>query len=126
MGAVAARLANRVVVTSDNPRLEDPRAIIDAILAGVPSGHRDRCSVEPDRRAAIEAAIAELVPGDVLVIAGKGHEDYQILPDGKGGTRTIEFDDRRVAREAIWRRRRGAAGPERPPHGRGQGGGGTA
>ncbi|HEY5946889.1 MAG TPA: UDP-N-acetylmuramoyl-L-alanyl-D-glutamate--2,6-diaminopimelate ligase, partial [Kofleriaceae bacterium] len=75
MGAAVAELADLAVVTSDNPRTEDPRAIIDQILPAVPKPF----FVDVDRRAAIRAAIAEATPGDVVVIAGKGHEDYQIL-----------------------------------------------
>ena len=92
MGAAVAELADLAVVTSDNPRTEDPRAIIDQILPGVPRPFL----VEVDRRAAIRAAIAEATAGDVVVIAGKGHEDYQII-----GTTKHHFDDREVAAEAI-------------------------
>jgi murE/murF fusion protein len=92
MGAAVAELADVAVVTSDNPRTEDPRAIIDMILPAVPNAF----VVDPDRRNAIRAAIAEATPGDVVVIAGKGHEDYQIL-----GTTKIHFDDREEAAAAI-------------------------
>jgi UDP-N-acetylmuramoyl-L-alanyl-D-glutamate--2,6-diaminopimelate ligase len=117
MGKVAAELADRVIVTSDNPRTEDPGAIIKEILVGIGSGraaahHR----VEPDREAAIRLAIREARPGDTIIIAGKGHEDYQILPDGRGGTVKRHFDDREVARAAL--RERGiavrASAPSRP------------
>jgi MurE/MurF fusion protein len=91
MGAAVASAADLAVVTSDNPRTEDPRAIIDMILPSVP----DPFFVDPDRRVAIRAAIAEAVPGDVVVIAGKGHEDYQIL-----GREKIHFDDVEEAAEA--------------------------
>ncbi len=101
MGAAAVELADVVHVTSDNPRREDPRAIIDAILAGVPGELRHKLRIEPDRRGAIEAAIADARAGDVILIAGKGHEDYQILPDGRGGTYRVHFDDREVARAAL-------------------------
>jgi UDP-N-acetylmuramoyl-L-alanyl-D-glutamate--2,6-diaminopimelate ligase len=101
MGAVAAGLADAVYVTSDNPRTERPDAIIAEIVAGIPAERLPRATVEPDRRAAIEAAIADAAPGDVVLIAGKGHEDYQIVPDGRGGTRTLAFDDREVARRAL-------------------------
>ncbi|HTJ42894.1 MAG TPA: UDP-N-acetylmuramoyl-L-alanyl-D-glutamate--2,6-diaminopimelate ligase [Kofleriaceae bacterium] len=92
MGAAVAELADLAVVTSDNPRTEDPRAIIDAIVPAVPNAF----VVDPDRRNAIRAAIAEATPGDVVVIAGKGHEDYQIL-----GTTKIHFDDREEAAAAV-------------------------
>lgn len=103
MGAHAARLADLAWVTSDNPRGEDPDAIIAEILEGVrtvPEGAR-RCRVEPDRAAAVRAAVMEAAPGDTVLVAGKGHETYQILKD-----RTIPFDDVEVARRAILERLR--------------------
>ena len=96
MGAVAARLADRIYVTSDNPRTEDPQAIVDAIVAGVKP--RD-CIVELDRRNAILLAVTAALPGDVVLIAGKGHEAYQIV-----GTQVLDFDDMNVAREALGNR----------------------
>ncbi|MES2917791.1 MAG: UDP-N-acetylmuramoyl-L-alanyl-D-glutamate--2,6-diaminopimelate ligase [Pseudomonadota bacterium] len=75
MGAIATRLADRVVVTSDNPRTEDAGAILDAILSG--TGRGARVQVEADRRRAIHQAIAAARPDDIVLIAGKGHEDYQ-------------------------------------------------
>lgn len=93
MGAAAARLADRLYVTSDNPRGEEPRAIADAIVAGI--GSRPHI-VELDRRRAIERAIAEAQAHDVVLIAGKGHEGYQIV-----GERVLAFDDVAVAREAL-------------------------
>ncbi|MDX2093294.1 MAG: UDP-N-acetylmuramoyl-L-alanyl-D-glutamate--2,6-diaminopimelate ligase [Kofleriaceae bacterium] len=95
MGAAVAELADLAVVTSDNPRTEDPRAILEQILPGVPKPFL----VEVDRKLAIRAAIAEAVPGDVVVIAGKGHEDYQII-----GTTKHHFDDREQAAEAVTQR----------------------
>jgi UDP-N-acetylmuramoyl-L-alanyl-D-glutamate--2,6-diaminopimelate ligase len=94
MGEIASRLADAVIVTSDNPRSEDPQAIIDEILAGVPGP----VEVEPDRAAAIARALEEAHEGDVVVIAGKGHEQGQEFAD-----RTIPFDDRDVVREALRR-----------------------
>jgi UDP-N-acetylmuramoyl-L-alanyl-D-glutamate--2,6-diaminopimelate ligase len=94
MGEVASRLADRVIVTSDNPRSEDPLAIIDDVLSGA-SG---RPEVEPDRAAAIGGALEAAGEGDVVVIAGKGHEQGQEFAD-----RTVPFDDREVAREALRR-----------------------
>jgi UDP-N-acetylmuramoyl-L-alanyl-D-glutamate--2,6-diaminopimelate ligase len=94
MGEVATRLADRVVVTSDNPRSEDPLGIIEDILAGT---GRDP-EVEPDRAAAIALALEDADEGDVVVIAGKGHEQGQEFAD-----RTIPFDDREVARDALRR-----------------------
>jgi UDP-N-acetylmuramoyl-L-alanyl-D-glutamate--2,6-diaminopimelate ligase len=90
MGAVARRLADRTIVTSDNPRSEDPEAIIAEITAGFDM------DTEPDRRRAIERALALARPGDVVVIAGKGNEVGQQFAD-----RTLPFDDRTVAREAL-------------------------
>ncbi len=97
MGEIAARLADRVIVTSDNPRSEDPQEIIAQIMAGA-TGRAD-VSALGDRRAAIEEAVAAGRPGDVIVIAGKGHEQGQELADG----RKIPFDDATVAREALAR-----------------------
>jgi UDP-N-acetylmuramoyl-L-alanyl-D-glutamate--2,6-diaminopimelate ligase len=94
MGEVAARLADRVVVTSDNPRSEDPGAIIDAILGGI--ADRSTVTVDADRRSAITAALSGAEPGDLVVIAGKGHETTQTT-----GADVVPFDDRVVAREAL-------------------------
>jgi len=114
MGEIAGRLSDLVVVTSDNPRTEEPSAILSEIEAGVQqtglkkfmvSGFESRFGefdsergylMEADRRLAIRAALRWAAPGDVILIAGKGHEDYQIL-----GTEKIHFDDREVAREEL-------------------------
>jgi UDP-N-acetylmuramoyl-L-alanyl-D-glutamate--2,6-diaminopimelate ligase len=96
MGEVAATLADVVVVTSDNPRSERPLAIIDAIVAGVPADYRDRVSIEPDREQAIAAAIALARPGDVVLVAGKGHETTQTI-----GDEVRPFDDRAVSRRLL-------------------------
>jgi UDP-N-acetylmuramoyl-L-alanyl-D-glutamate--2,6-diaminopimelate ligase len=101
MGAVASSLSDRAVITSDNPRTEDPRAIVEQILAGVSAEHRARVRVELDRAAAIQLAVREAQAGDILLIAGKGHEKYQILPDGRGGTVVRSFDDVAVAGAAL-------------------------
>jgi UDP-N-acetylmuramoyl-L-alanyl-D-glutamate--2,6-diaminopimelate ligase len=93
MGEIATRLGDRVVVTSDNPRSEDPEAIIEEILAGAGQGVQH----DPDRRAAIAETIAGAEAGDVVVIAGKGHEQGQEFADG----RKVPFDDRTVARELL-------------------------
>ncbi|MCF4965811.1 UDP-N-acetylmuramoyl-L-alanyl-D-glutamate--2,6-diaminopimelate ligase [Nostoc sp. CMAA1605] len=94
MGKIAAELADVAVVTSDNPRTEDPEKILEDILAGIPD------TVQPivicDRATAIRTAILQAQPGDGVLLAGKGHEDYQIL-----GTEKIHFDDREHAREAL-------------------------
>ncbi|MGH9482179.1 MAG: UDP-N-acetylmuramoyl-L-alanyl-D-glutamate--2,6-diaminopimelate ligase [Terriglobales bacterium] len=91
--AQAARAADWALITSDNPRSEDPRAIIADALAGVPTGSIE---AEPDRAAAIGLAVGAARPGDVVVIAGKGHEDYQIV-----GDRRLPFDDVQQARAAL-------------------------
>jgi UDP-N-acetylmuramyl tripeptide synthase len=98
MGKIAGDIADIVVVTSDNPRTENPTAIVNAIVSGIDGGlDRPGLIVEVDRAAAIRQTITTVAkPGDLIVIAGKGHETYQILAD-----RTIHFDDREAAREAI-------------------------
>jgi UDP-N-acetylmuramoyl-L-alanyl-D-glutamate--2,6-diaminopimelate ligase len=101
MGKAAAALADVVYITSDNPRTEDPGAIIEQIVAGVPAAGRAALRIEPDREKAIFAAVAAARKGDVVLIAGKGHEDYQILSDGRGGTVKRDFDDRLVGRAAL-------------------------
>lgn len=101
MGLAVAELADRAVVTSDNPRTEDPRSIIDQVLAGVPEKKRATMLVEPLREAAIGEAIARADESDTIVIAGKGHETEQILPDGRGGTISRHFDDAEVALHAL-------------------------
>lgn len=93
----AALAADHAVVTSDNPRTEDPQAIIEDIVSGMGSG-LDRFEVEADRRAAIALAISQAKPGDSILIAGKGHEDYQLV-----GDRVLSFDDRVVAAEELER-----------------------
>jgi UDP-N-acetylmuramoyl-L-alanyl-D-glutamate--2,6-diaminopimelate ligase len=98
MGGIAARLADRVWVTSDNPRSETPEAIIAEIAAGIPpaAGGLDRHVTIPDRKAAIRSALEWARAGDVVVIAGKGHETYQIV-----GSEVLPFDDRAQARAAL-------------------------
>ncbi|MBI3923802.1 MAG: UDP-N-acetylmuramoyl-L-alanyl-D-glutamate--2,6-diaminopimelate ligase, partial [Armatimonadetes bacterium] len=91
MGSITASLSDIVVVTSDNPRSEEPEKIIEDILAGIPEG--GQCHVEPDREKAIGLAISLARAGDFVVLAGKGHETYQIFKD-----RTIHFDDREMTR----------------------------
>ena len=102
MGAAASRGAERLFVTSDNPRGEDPLSIIDDILAGT---RGDRVEVEPDRRRAIHAAISDAGPDDIVLVAGKGHETWQEI---RGERRP--FDDVAVAREALARRAERDAG----------------
>jgi UDP-N-acetylmuramoyl-L-alanyl-D-glutamate--2,6-diaminopimelate ligase len=105
MGAAAAAHGDVVVVTSDNPRTERPGDIIDMVLAGIPESQREKVTVQADRARAIRHAVTGAAPGDVVVIAGKGHETEQILPDGRGGMMSVHFDDREVAREALEARR---------------------
>jgi UDP-N-acetylmuramoyl-L-alanyl-D-glutamate--2,6-diaminopimelate ligase len=94
MGAVAADLADRIVLTDDNPRSENPAAIVADIRVGI--GDHPRVTEIHDRRAAIEHAIGRARPGDVVLIAGKGHEDEQIV-----GAARRPFNDRLVAAEAL-------------------------
>jgi UDP-N-acetylmuramoyl-L-alanyl-D-glutamate--2,6-diaminopimelate ligase len=118
MGAVAGRLSDVVVITSDNPRSEDPNRIIEEVRRGIThdtprpltAGRADADPRRPahsvlaiaDRRAAIARAIEVARPGDLVLIAGKGHEKYQVI-----GDRTLPFDDVEVAREGLARRRTG-------------------
>jgi UDP-N-acetylmuramoyl-L-alanyl-D-glutamate--2,6-diaminopimelate ligase len=95
MGMAAAEGADFVLVSSDNPRSEDPLAIINDALVGVRRLDTPH-EVEPDRAKGIQRVLALAGPGDVVLIAGKGHETYQVLRD-----RTIDFDDRVAAREAL-------------------------
>jgi UDP-N-acetylmuramoyl-L-alanyl-D-glutamate--2,6-diaminopimelate ligase len=97
MGAIAAELADWIVVTSDNPRTEEPQRILQDILAGIPEHVTP--TVLADRAEAIQTAILQAQPGDGVLIAGKGHEDYQIL-----GTEKVHFDDREQARAALTQR----------------------
>jgi UDP-N-acetylmuramoyl-L-alanyl-D-glutamate--2,6-diaminopimelate ligase len=116
MGAVAARLSDLVIVTSDNPRSEDPDQIIDEVKRGIvmppdrtpPNAARAPKSTPylaiSDRHTAIERAVHDARPGDLVLIAGKGHEKYQVI-----GDRTLPFDDVEVARTALARRRAGSS-----------------
>jgi UDP-N-acetylmuramoyl-L-alanyl-D-glutamate--2,6-diaminopimelate ligase len=97
MGAAATELADVVVITSDNPRSEDPQQIIDAVQAGVPDRYRDRLvATTPDRREGIATVLRLAEPGDVVVIAGKGHESTQTI-----GSEVVAFDDRVEARRLL-------------------------
>ena len=95
MGEIAARLSDLVIVTSDNPRGEDPRNIIDDILAGLKRVDAS-FQVEPDRAKAIRQALLEAREGDIVLLAGKGHETYQVI-----GAKAVPFDDREVARRVL-------------------------
>ena len=93
MGAIADKLSDKIVVTSDNPRSEDPQQIISDILTGIQSINPQRVFVEADRCIAISMIKKIADENDVVLVAGKGHEDYQILKD-----KTIHFDDREQVR----------------------------
>lgn len=96
MAKIADELADKIIITSDNPRSEDPQQIITDTLAGIKSLNGNRIIVEIDRRVAIEQAVKMAKPKDVVVVAGKGHEDYQILKN-----ETIHFDDREEVKKAL-------------------------
>jgi len=96
MAAVACRWADDVIITSDNPRTEDPQSIIEMIRAGVPNDRLGQMTSQVDRAAAIALALERAAEGDIILIAGKGHEDYQII-----GTTRRPFDDRRIAAAAL-------------------------
>ena len=96
MGAIAEKLADKIIITSDNPRSEDPQIIITDIIAGLKSVNTENVIVEADRGTAISLIKNIASNNDVVVIAGKGHEDYQILKD-----KTIHFDDREEARKVF-------------------------
>jgi UDP-N-acetylmuramoyl-L-alanyl-D-glutamate--2,6-diaminopimelate ligase len=115
MGEIACRLADRVIVTDDNPRSEEPAAIRRAIIAGCPAAARDKLSEIGDRAKAIAAAIGELAAGDVLVIAGKGHEQGQTV-----GDTVLPFNDAEEARVVVAALARRAHSPSRrgPGHDR--------
>lgn len=104
MGQVSTELADFVIITDDNPRFEDPGSIVKDIVSGIPEG-RDNYSVIPDRREAVFAAIAEAGPGDVVLLAGKGPEKYQLIR-GK----EYPCDDCELALEALSRDAEAACG----------------
>ena len=96
MGAIAERLSDKIVITSDNPRSEDPQQILTDVLSGLKSVNAQNVFVEADRGKAILLLKTICEKNDVILIAGKGHEDYQILKD-----KTIHFDDREEARKVF-------------------------
>jgi UDP-N-acetylmuramoyl-L-alanyl-D-glutamate--2,6-diaminopimelate ligase len=100
MGAIAGRDADVFWATSDNPRTEPPAAIVAQMVAGISDGSGAEVIVEVDRAQAIASAIARAADDDIVLLAGKGHEDYQQI-----GTAKIHFDDREHARDALLRRR---------------------
>ncbi len=98
MGEIASSLADVVWITSDNPRTEDPASIIEDILEGVSPARRGCVQVEPDRRKAIESALLDAAEGDIVLVAGKGHERFQVV-----GNSMIPFEDRKVVEEVLGR-----------------------
>ena len=95
MGRIAAQLADFILITSDNPRTEDPMKIIQDILEGVQDGQTPYITI-PDRREAISYALRHAQPGDVVILAGKGHEDYQVI-----GTEKTHFDEHEIVAQII-------------------------
>ena len=95
MGEAAGRGSDFVILTSDNPRSEDPLAIMNDAMVGLQRSGA-RCKMEPDRKAAIALAIREARPGDIVLLAGKGHEKTQVTREGP-----IPFDDLEVARQVL-------------------------
>jgi UDP-N-acetylmuramoyl-L-alanyl-D-glutamate--2,6-diaminopimelate ligase len=110
MGEVSGRLSDLTILSNDNPKTEDPLKIINDIVVGLQKTS-GKYTIEPDREKAIGLALDEARAGDIVLLAGKGHENYQIL-----GDRTLEFDDREVARRALRER-----GYDRPDSGAGFG-----
>lgn len=96
MGEIAAKYSDFCIVTSDNPRSEDPKAIIDDIVPGLLKVENSRYAVVVDRREAIRHAVYMAKPGDIVIIAGKGHETYQLI-----GDKVLDFDDRKVAADFL-------------------------
>ncbi len=115
MGAAAASLADVAILTSDNPRSEDPLAILAAMLDGVlsvPQEERARVIIEPDRAAAIAQAVSLAAPGDVIVVAGKGHETGQYVAGA-----VLPFDDREVTASALAQLAQGQLAQSQPAQG---------
>ena len=111
MGEAAARYSDLCIVTSDNPRSEDPEQIIDEIMPGIPQSKQHRIT---DREEAIRAALEQARPGDAILIAGKGHENYQIFAN-----ETIDFSDSAVVRKYYAEKNpEGISVPSRKPEGR--------
>ncbi|MFT5422938.1 MAG: UDP-N-acetylmuramoyl-L-alanyl-D-glutamate--2,6-diaminopimelate ligase [Phycisphaerales bacterium] len=122
MGKVAAGLADVVIVTSDNPRTESPSHIISQVIEGIDPMDRARTTTHVDREPAIREAILNADPRDVILIAGKGHETVQELPDGQGGVVHRSFDDRLIAKEILREARLRRADPGASPAGSGTAG----
>ena len=103
MGKIAAMNSNKIVVTSDNPRSENPNKIINDIIQEIPSSNE--VIIQPDRKAAISFAVDTSGGEDLILIAGKGHENYQII-----GSNIIDMDDRKIAEEALKNKLKGLTG----------------
>ncbi len=114
MGAAVQRGADLTIVTSDNPRTEDPERILDDVAAGMEAGYLR----EVDRREAIRMALERARPGDVVLLAGKGHETYQVL-----GEERVPFDEKAIVAELLEARGGGAPAEESPLAANGPGGG---
>jgi len=99
MAQVAEQLADFIIVTSDNPRTEEPTAIIDEIITGFESPDSQTITIEPDRKKAIESAIESSDKNDIILIAGKGHETYQII-----GKQKFDFSDKEIAEQCLQKR----------------------
>ena len=100
MARVAEELADYVIVTSDNPRSEKPMDIIDEITAGFGKKEIQTIAIEPDRKKAIEMAVQSAEKDDIVLIAGKGHEDYQII-----GKQKFHFSDKEIAQDCLNKRK---------------------
>lgn len=114
MGRAASLRADRLIITSDNPRSESPSAIIAAVLEGVPQARRDRVAVHADRARAIHEAVRSAAPGDAVVILGKGHERVQVIKNDLGHLEPRPFDDAKEARIALAARRGSRPSPIEP------------
>ena len=100
MAKVAEQLADFIIVTSDNPRTEEPMAIIEEIVAGFENPHSQKIAIEPDRKKAIELALKVTAKNDIVLIAGKGHENYQII-----GEQKFDFSDKDITEEFLRKRK---------------------
>ena len=96
MGEIASKFSDQIIITSDNPRNEDPESIIENIYSGVPIKHQEKVLTIKDRKEAISVACKMASSGDIILIAGKGHENYQII-----GSETLQFDDMENAVEIL-------------------------
>jgi UDP-N-acetylmuramoyl-L-alanyl-D-glutamate--2,6-diaminopimelate ligase len=100
MAKAAEQFADFIIVTNDNPRTEEPMAIIEEIVAGFENPYSQKIAIEPDRKKAIELALKAAVENDIVLIAGKGHENYQII-----GKQKFDFSDKDIAEEFLIKRK---------------------